>query len=148
MGQPRNFVHMVNFGGVQTRECDREVANISGPQAVLQTSAHQQEKRMSHDHDETNSALGHTRRHALECMIWAGTGVLWTLAGGVPRSLGLLSNAEAAAAGFTFLQISDSHVGFDKAANPHAIDTLKEAIAKVKAIPHRPDFLNPTVDNS
>ena len=37
--------------------------------------------------------------------------------------------------GFTFLQISDSHIGFDKAANPHAIDTLKEAIGKVKALP-------------
>ena len=32
--------------------------------------------------------------------------------------------------GFTFLQISDSHIGFDKAANPHAIDTLKEAIGQ------------------
>jgi len=74
----------------------------------------------------------HTRRHALECMIWAGTGLLWTVAGGVPKSLSFLDRAEAAeaaASGFTFLQISDSHIGFDKAANPHAVDTLKEAIA-------------------
>ena len=63
------------------------------------------------------------RRHALECMLWAGTGVLWTVAGGVPKSLSLLDDAEAAAAAmsdFTFMQISDSHVGFDKPANPHA----------------------------
>lgn len=81
---------------------------------------------MSHHHD--NDEHGISRRHALECMIWAGTGVLWTISGGVPKSLNLLGQAEAAEAlssGFTFLQISDSHIGFDKAANPHAIDTLK-----------------------
>ena len=47
---------------------------------------------------------------ALECMIWAGTVVLWTVAGGVPKSLGLLDRAaaaEAATKGFTFLQISE-----------------------------------------
>jgi hypothetical protein len=47
---------------------------------------------------------GIDRRGALECMIWAGTGVLWTLAGGVPKSLGLLGDANAAEAGqFNFL---------------------------------------------
>ena len=74
-------------------------------------------------------------------MIWAGTGVLWTVSGGIPKSLGLLGAAEAAQAaekGFTFLQISDSHVGFDKAANPHALDTLEEAIGKVKTLRKRP----------
>ncbi|MFX6949986.1 hypothetical protein ABTH81_23195, partial [Acinetobacter baumannii] len=68
-------------------------------------------------------------------MIWAGTGILWTVTGGVPRSLSLLDRAEAAEAtssGFTFLQISDSQIGFDKAANPHASDTLQEAIDKVR----------------
>lgn len=90
-----------------------------------------------------------TRRHALECMIWAGTGVLWTVSGGVPKSLGLLDKAmaaEASASGLTFLQISDSHVGFDKAANPHAIDTLKEAVDHVKALPRRPSFMLHTGD--
>uniref|UniRef100_A0A9E8A162 Metallophosphoesterase n=1 Tax=Bosea sp. NBC_00436 TaxID=2969620 RepID=A0A9E8A162_9HYPH len=88
------------------------------------------------------------RRHALECMIWAGTGVLWTISGGVPVSLGLLGEADAAetATGFTFLQISDSHIGFDKAANPHAIDTLKEAIGKVRALPEKPSFMIHTGD--
>src|SRR5579863_8962442 len=90
-----------------------------------------------------------SRRQALECMVWAGTGVLWTLSGGVPMSLGLLGGAEAATAGaspFTFLQISDSHVGFNKAANPHAIDTLKEAIGKIKALPLKPAFMIHTGD--
>jgi len=45
-----------------------------------------------------------TRRGALECMVWAGTGVLWTLSGGVPKSLGLLEEVLAAEAlSFTFL---------------------------------------------
>ena len=90
---------------------------------------------------------GVTRRHALECMMWAGTGLLWTVAGGVPRSLSFLDSAEAAeAGGFTFLQISDSHVGFDKPANPHAVDTLKEAIAKVSALKTKPTFMIHTGD--
>jgi 3',5'-cyclic AMP phosphodiesterase CpdA len=87
------------------------------------------------------------RRGALECMIWAGTGVLWTVAGGVPTSLGLVGEAFAAdPKGFTFLQISDSHVGFEKPANPNALGTLKEAIAKVKAMSARPSFMIHTGD--
>ena len=78
------------------------------------------------------------RRGALECMIWAGTGVLWGLSGGVPKSLGLLGEAIAAESGFTFLQISDSHVGFNKPANPDALGTLREAVARVKALSRKP----------
>ncbi|MCZ0735137.1 metallophosphoesterase family protein [Phreatobacter sp. AB_2022a] len=99
-------------------------------------------------HDDSNDP-GMDRRHALECMIWAGTGVLWTVSGGVPRSLGLLGEAraaEGASTGFTFLQISDSHIGFDRAANPHATDTLREAIGKVGALPEKPSFMIHTGD--
>ena len=80
-------------------------------------------------------------------MIWAGTGVLWTLSGGVPKSLGLLDEVLAAEApSFTFLQISDSHIGFNKPANPDALGTLREAIAKVKAVPAKPAFMIHTGD--
>jgi 3',5'-cyclic AMP phosphodiesterase CpdA len=88
---------------------------------------------------------GIDRRHALECMIWAGTGVLWTISGGVPVS-SLLGSAQAAETGFSFLQISDSHVGFDKPANPNALATLEEAIGKVAAMPTRPAFMIHTGD--
>src|SRR5882724_4094366 len=99
--------------------------------------ADQEENDMSDNGDHCGSEID--RRGALECMIWAGTGVLWTLSGGVPKSLGLLGEAHAAeATGFSFLQISDSHVGFDKPANPNALGTLQEAIAKVKALPGSP----------
>ena len=90
---------------------------------------------------------GLSRRGALTCMVWAGTGVLWTLSGGVPKSIGLLGDAFAAVpAGFTFLQISDSHVGFNKPANPDALGTLREAIGKVKAVKSRPAFMIHTGD--
>jgi 3',5'-cyclic AMP phosphodiesterase CpdA len=90
---------------------------------------------------------GLNRRQALECMVWAGTGVLWTVSGGVPHSVGLIGEAAAAEpTGFTFLQMSDSHIGFDKAANPDALGTLREAVAKVKAMPTKPSFIIHTGD--
>ena len=95
----------------------------------------------SNDHGE-----GLSRRKVLECMTWAGTGVLWTVAGGVPKSLGLVGEANAQTAGFTFLQISDSHVGFDKPANPNALGTLEEAVNKIKAEKTKPAFLIHTGD--
>ncbi len=80
-------------------------------------------------------------------MTWAGTGVLWTVAGGVPTSLGIIDGALAAEQkGFTFLQISDSHMGFDKPANPNAKGTLEEAIERVKALPAKPAFMIHTGD--
>ena len=90
-----------------------------------------------------------SRRKVLECMTWVGTGVLWTISGGVPHSLGLIGQAVAQeASGLTFLQISDSHVGFDKPANPNALGTLEEAINRVIALPKKPSFMIHTGDIS
>jgi 3',5'-cyclic AMP phosphodiesterase CpdA len=90
---------------------------------------------------------GVSRRRVLECMTWAGTGVLWTISGGVPRSLGIIDGALAAEPSkITFLQISDSHIGFDKPANPNVIGTLEEAVAKIKALPAKPSFMLHTGD--
>jgi 3',5'-cyclic AMP phosphodiesterase CpdA len=102
---------------------------------------------MSDERRRKTDAADVSRRGALECMIWAGTGVLWTLSGGVPKSLGLLGDALAAeSAGFTFLQISDSNIGFSKPANPDALGTLRQAIAKVKAVTTKPAFMIHTGD--
>ena len=99
---------------------------------------------MTSDHDD---GRGVSRRRILECMTWAGTGVLWTLAGGVPQSIGIIGEATAAEpSGLTFLQISDSHVGFDKAANPNAIGTLEEAISRIQSMPIKPSFIIHTGD--
>ncbi|HSZ68031.1 MAG: metallophosphoesterase [Xanthobacteraceae bacterium] len=92
---------------------------------------------------------GVSRRKVLECMTWAGTGVLWTISGGVPHSLGIMGEAQAQGSkSLTFLQLSDSHVGFDKPANPNALGTLEEAIVKVNALPIKPAFAIHTGDIS
>jgi 3',5'-cyclic-AMP phosphodiesterase len=92
------------------------------------------------------------RREALTCMTWAGTGLLWTLSGGIPLTTGLIGSASAAPTAsqgsFSFLQISDSHVGFNKPANPDAIGTLREAIVKIKALSVKPAFMIHTGDVS
>ena len=89
---------------------------------------------------------GVNRRGFLECAGWAGTGALFTLSGGIATSMSL----DAALAApvkhsklkpFTFLQISDTHVGFDKAANPDARATFREAVAKVKALAVKPELI-------
>ena len=96
---------------------------------------------------------GIDRRNFLGCMAWAGTGLLWTMAGGVPTSKlfaatpgAAASQAAHAAAGFSFVQISDSHIGFNKAANQDVAGTLKLAIDKINATPGTPDFLLHTGD--
>src|SRR5712664_1919656 len=82
---------------------------------------------IDHNHD------GVDRRGFLKCMAWAGTGALCVMQGGVLKSFSLsrLSElgANAAAAGeLSFVQISDSHMGFNKPANPDVAGTLKAAV--------------------
>ena len=94
------------------------------------------------------------RRDFLKCMAWAGTGALFAVAGGVPSSIGLDAaiaapyRPKAKAASFTFLQLSDSHIGFNKAPNADARATFREAVAKVKTLRVQPDFIIHTGDVS
>ena len=100
---------------------------------------------MNDEHDDK----GLNRRGALECMAWAGGGLLWTVAGGIPKVSGFLGTQPALAQStkmFTFAQISDSHLGFNKPANPDTSKTLMEAIAKITAAPDRPAFMIHTGD--
>jgi 3',5'-cyclic-AMP phosphodiesterase len=98
---------------------------------------------------------GIDRRHFLSCMAWAGTGLLWTMAGGVPVSKIFAATSRAAGTGkaslqsggeFSFVQISDSHIGFNKAANQDVAGTLKLAIDKINRLPAVPDLLLHTGD--
>ena len=94
---------------------------------------------------------GIDRRGFLKCMAWAGTGLVWTLSGGVPVSRVFAKSAKKDAAmggDFTFVQISDSHIGFDKPANPDVTATLQVAIDKINALPKTPDFMIHTGDLS
>jgi len=100
----------------------------------------------------TDDQNGNDRRDFLKCMAWAGTGALFTVSGGIGSSVGLDAALAAtrlpAAKPFQFVQISDSHIGFAKPANPDARSTFREAVAKVMALPQRPDFIIHTGDVS
>jgi 3',5'-cyclic-AMP phosphodiesterase len=85
------------------------------------------------------------RRGFLKCMTWAGSAMLWTVAGGIPRSH-LIGQSEAAATGFTFAQVSDSHLGFDKPANPNVTGTFQAALDHVTNMPEKPAFIIHTGD--
>jgi 3',5'-cyclic AMP phosphodiesterase CpdA len=104
------------------------------------------EKIILHDHNKD----GLDRRGFLECMAWAGTGMLWTVSGGLLGSALLPSRAgaaEMARGSFSFVQISDSHIGFNKeGVNTDVSATLKEAIARINALPAPPDFILHTGD--
>jgi 3',5'-cyclic AMP phosphodiesterase CpdA len=103
------------------------------------------------DENETGGRGRIDRRGVLKCLGWAGTGVVWSLSGGVPRTLGPIGEAAAAEAAkgeLTFVQISDSHIGFHQPPNPDPHATLAEAVAKIKAMPSQPAFLVHTGDIS
>jgi hypothetical protein len=91
------------------------------------------------------------RRRFLECLGWAGTGLVWTVSGGLASSV-TLGAADArtrpAVKPFSFVQLSDSHIGFTKDPNPDARATWREAVARVSALPQRPDFILHTGDVS
>src|ERR1700680_3683432 len=87
-----------------------------------------------HDHNHD----GIDRRGFLKCMAWAGTGALCVMQGGVLKSYSLSRLSElgpAAAAGeLSFVQISDSHMGFNKPANPDVATTLRAAVDKINGL--------------
>jgi len=103
-------------------------------------------------YDPTNPGHNPARRQALSCLAaWTGAAVVWTVAGGVPRALGATSTGTPPAAAkdaLTFVQISDTHVGFHKAANPDVIGSLRRAIADINALSQRPAFVVHTGDVS
>ena len=84
------------------------------------------------------------RRGFLRCMAWAGTGMVWTIAGGIPQSRLLGQTAETG--DFSFVQISDSHIGFNKPANADVNATLQVAIDNINSLPLTPEFLIHTGD--
>src|SRR5580700_2356928 len=104
------------------------------------------EIQVDHNHD------GVDRRGFLKCMAWAGTGTICLMSGGVLKSYSLSRLAELDPSQMkgelSFAQISDSHMGFNKAANPDVVATLKAAVAKINALPTPPEFLLHTGDIS
>jgi hypothetical protein len=101
-------------------------------------------------HDHNNDGID--RRGFLKCMAWAGTGALCVMEGGILKSYSLSRPGEMGAremAGeLSFVQISDSHMGFNKPANPDVRGTLKAAVEKINALSKPPEFMLHTGDIS
>jgi 3',5'-cyclic-AMP phosphodiesterase len=101
-------------------------------------------------HDHNNDGVD--RRGFLKCMAWAGTGALCVMQGGVLKSYGMRRirelDAEKQAGELSFVQISDSHMGFNKAANPDVAGTLNAAIDKINRLANPPEFMLHTGDIS
>jgi 3',5'-cyclic-AMP phosphodiesterase len=103
--------------------------------------------RISHDHHHD----GIDRRGFLKCMAWVGTGTFCVMKGGVlsSYSLGALPFRGHESKGeLSFVQISDSHMGFDKPANTDVVGTFKAAVDKINALPVAPEFILHTGDIS
>ncbi|HEY4060928.1 MAG TPA: metallophosphoesterase [Puia sp.] len=102
---------------------------------------------------------GIDRAGFIKCMAWAGTGVLWLMSGGSLKAMGMSQLVDKATgrikeglilpkSDFSFVQISDSHIGFNKPANTDVVGTLRAAIAKINAMPTAPSFVLHTGDLS
>ena len=106
-------------------------------------------------HEGNNDGID--RRGFLECMAWAGTGVLWMMSGGAMKSYGMSQMIDRTtgklrkglvipSSDFSFVQISDSHIGFNKPANPDVTGTLQATIDKINNMSSAPAFVLHTGD--
>jgi 3',5'-cyclic AMP phosphodiesterase CpdA len=104
------------------------------------------------DKDETNDGVD--RRGFLKCMAWAGAGLVWAMKGGVLTSQALGADAPSAAAAatgaadFTFAQLSDSHIGFNKGVYSNVVNTFQLAVDRINALPTPPALVLHTGDLS
>lgn len=94
-----------------------------------------------------------SRRDAMKCLAYGSAGTVFTLSGGMlaPIDLALAARDKGtlARAGTPLLvQISDTHIGFNKDANPDVNGTLTRAIDLVNALPQRPRIVLHTGDVS
>src|SRR6202167_4441073 len=126
-------------------------------QLSTQKSRNQGGKMADKKHDLIDQKLqdlnndGIDRRGFLKCMAWAGTGLVWTMSGGIPSSRAVAKAADRSGGNggdFVCVQITHSHIGFNKPANPDVTATLQTAINKINAMLHKPDFIIHTGDLS
>lgn len=94
--------------------------------------------------DDQSSTLN--RRQLLKCGAWAGAGLVWSLSGGVPFATSFAGTLEKKGSGLRFAQISDSHIGFHKDANPDSTGTFQEAVSQIVQL--APQFVLHTGDVS
>jgi 3',5'-cyclic AMP phosphodiesterase CpdA len=83
------------------------------------------------------------RTDFLEHVAWTGSGIAWSLS-----ATGLLAAEPASAAtnALSFVQISDSHIGFAQSENPDVLATFTKTIDAINALPQPPAFVVHTGD--
>src|SRR5580700_4923653 len=98
------------------------------------------------DHDRTGDGID--RRGFLKCMAWVGTGIVWTVRGGIltSRAFGAENPPDEEKGDFSFVQISDSHIGFNREPNRNVGATLQLAINAINEMSDRHDLLIHTGD--
>jgi Icc protein len=100
--------------------------------------------------DRSDDSYDPSRRKALSCLAaWSGAAVMWGVVGGVPRAIGATGGAGLGADDkklFTFVQISDTHIGFHKDANPDVVGSLRRAVADINDLAQKPAFVLHTGD--
>src|SRR6185369_2250434 len=108
--------------------------------------------------DQKPSGDGIDRRGFLRCMAWAGTGMVWGVSGGIlgcrrvendvaqTKDKASTAPAQKGNASFTFVQVSDSHLGFSRDPNRDVAETYRIAIAKINALTPQPAFVLHTGD--
>ncbi len=103
---------------------------------------------MSDETIQSTSGDGIDRRGFLKCMVWVGTAVVWNIgSGGILQSRALGAGAPVEeTSGFSFAQISDSHIGFTKEPNKNVTATLQLAIDRLNQLKNPPKFLVHTGD--
>jgi 3',5'-cyclic-AMP phosphodiesterase len=98
--------------------------------------------------DKDTSNDGIDRRGFLKCMAWAGAGMVWAMKGGILTARAFGQDAATAAAGddFTFVQVSDSHIGFNKGVYTDVVGTFQSAVSRINALPTPPSLVLHTGD--
>jgi 3',5'-cyclic-AMP phosphodiesterase len=97
------------------------------------------------DKDTTNDGID--RRGFLKCMAWAGAGMVWAMKGGILTARAFADNAAAPSdSDFTFVQVSDSHIGFDKGVYTDVVGTFQSAVSRINALPTPPSLVLHTGD--
>ncbi len=83
----------------------------------------------------------------LEHVSWTGAGIVWSLGvGDVLRAMPAAADTAQSPAEFSFVQISDSHIGFARPENPDVAGTLEKTVDAINALPQQPAFVVHTGD--
>src|SRR5271154_4066602 len=103
---------------------------------------------MSNYIEKDESKDGIDRRGFLKCMAWAGAGMVWAMKSGILTARAFADDGAAAAgdADFTFVQVSDSHIGFNKNIYTDVVGTFQTAVSRINALPTRPSLVLHTGD--